>query len=142
MIKLRINEKDAKQEYGASLSNGSLAALMTPPPAKERIANKSRLQHGTRIIANNDTEKVDERQITLNVHFTANSEEEFLLRYANFCKMLAGGVVNIEVELQSGRVLRYETYYQSCSQYSQFYGGIAKFALKLIEPNPNQWTRQ
>lgn len=142
MIILRLNGRDAKTYYGASLSSGSLAALMTPPPSKERIVNKSRLQHGSRIISNSETEKVDERQLTLNIHFTANSEEEFLQRYERFCALLAGGVLNIDVQMPSGRTLHYETYYQSCSQYSQFYGGIAKFALKLIEPTPNQWTRQ
>lgn len=139
-IGLDINGKDAKSTWGMCLTSGSLAALMTPPPMKERIVNKSRLQHGVRVVA--PKEKVDERQLTLNVHFTAGSERDFLSRYSSFCEELSGGRLVLTLTLPGGRKIVYDTYYLSCSMYSQFYGGIAKFALKLTEPKPDQWAKR
>ena len=133
-IKVLGNYVDAHDRYGLRLSKGALEALMTPPPAKERITNKSRLQHGTRVVAS--AERVDERTISLPVHFCAPSETTFLARYEAFCALLSGGVFDFRVTLPSGKKVEYKTYYQSCAQYSQYYGGIAKFVLKLHEPNP------
>lgn len=135
-IGLRINGVDVKTQYGMSLSSGALAALMTPPPAKDRVTNKSRLEHGARVISAQGTEKIDERQLSLPVHFVANSEVQFVERYNRFCAMLAGGVLQIELTLPSGKIMSYLTYYQSCTQYSHYFGGIAKFILKVTEPNP------
>lgn len=133
-IKVLGEYVDAHEIYGLRLSSGALAALMTPPPAKDRIINKSRLQHGTRVVASN--EKIDERTLSLPVHFCAPSERVFLSRYEAFCALLSGGAFNFRVTLPSGKKVEYKTYYQSCAQYSQYYGGIAKFVLKLHEPNP------
>ena len=43
---LFINGKDAYLEWGIGLENGALLTLMTPPPNKDLIENKSRLEHG------------------------------------------------------------------------------------------------
>lgn len=127
-----INGKDAYTTWGISMDTSSLSALMTPPPVKEFIENKSRLEHGKRIITSNP--KVDERDITLTFNLTAKNEEQFFSRYNSFCNELATGVLNIKTKYQPD--VMYRMIYLSCSQFTQFMRGIGKFSLKLSEPNP------
>lgn len=130
---LFINGKDAYQEWGLFLSDTSLSSLMTPAPNKKFIENSSRLEHGKRVITSNPMK--DERNLTLQVCFTAPNEDLFFKRYSSFCKELDTGVLDIKTRYQPDIV--YKTIYVSCSQFSQFMRGIAKFTIKLIEPNPS-----
>lgn len=129
---LFINGKDAYKEWGMFLDETSLSALMTPAPNKEFIGNKSRLLDGKSVVVNSP--KKDERNITLQLIFTAPSKDVFFARYNSFCDELDGGVLEIKTRHQPDVV--YRTIYISCNQFSQFTYGIAKFALKLSEPNP------
>lgn len=127
-----INGKDAYTEFGITLDTSSLSALMTPPPVKEFIENKSRLESGKRVVP--FSPQVDERSITFTFNLSASSEEQFFERYDKFCEELKTGVLRLETKYQPGVV--YKTIYQSCGQFTQFLRGIAKFSLKLVEPNP------
>lgn len=129
---LFINNKDAYTTWGISLDETSLSTLMTPVPNKDFIENKSRLESGKRVTTDNP--QVDDRSFALQIHLTASDKTQFFSRYESFCKELATGVLNIKTSYQPGVV--YKTIYQSCSQFSQFMGGIGKFTLKLNEPNP------
>lgn len=129
---LFINGKDAYTTWGISMEGTSLSALMTPAPMKAFVESSSRLEHGKRVITSNP--KVDERNITLEIHLTAKNEDDFFSKYINFCNELATGVLNIRTKYQPNTI--YRTIYLSCSQFSQFMRGIAKFSLKLCEPNP------
>lgn len=127
-----INDKDAYTTWGISMDTSSLSALMTPPPMKEFIENKSRLENGKRVITSDS--KIDERNITLTFNLTAKSEDQFFVRYNSFCEELATGVLHIRSKYQPNVV--YKTIYLSCNQFTQFMRGIASFSLKLVEPNP------
>lgn len=129
---LFINGKDAYAEWGISLDDTSLSALMTPPPNKELIENSSRLEHGKRVIT--DNVKVDERNLTLQINLTAPTKDLFFDRYLSFCNELKTGTLNIRTKYQPA--VLYRTIYVSCNQFSQFMQGIGKFVLKLNEPNP------
>ena len=129
---LYINGKDAYETWGMSLSDTSLSALLTPPPNKDYIESKSRLEHGKSVIL--DNVKVDERDVTLQVHFTAKSEAQFFDRYSSFCEELKGGKLELRTSYQPTVIYRF--IYVSCQQFSQFMRGIAKFSLRLNEPNP------
>lgn len=133
---LFINGKDAYKEWGISMDDTSLSSLMTPAPNKELIENKSRLDHGKRVITSNS--KMDERNITLQFNLVAPTSDVFFSRYQSFCEELAAGVLNIKTKYQPNVV--YKTIYQSCSQFSQFMQGIGKFTLKLNEYNPSDRT--
>lgn len=130
---LRINGKDAYTEWGISMDETSLSALMTPPPVKPYITNEDRMKHGKEYLYS--SVNVDFRDVTLQLNLTATSEEQFFARYASFCEVLAQGKIDIETSFQKGVV--YHCLYQSCSQFSQFMRGIGKFILKIIEPNPS-----
>ena len=135
---LFINSKDAYSTWGISLDNTSLSSLMTPPPNKDFIENKSRLSHGKKVITTNP--KMDERNVTLQIHLTARDETDFFNKYESFCEELSKGVLNIRTKYQPN--VMYRMIYLSCSQFSQFMRGIAKFALKLNEPDPSNRNTQ
>ena len=132
---LFINGKDAYIEWGVSMDTSSLSALMTPAANKDLPENKSRLEHGKRVISDISIVKLDERQLTLTINLTARNEAEFFSRYSSFCNELATGRIDIKTMYQPDIV--YKTIYKSCSQFTQFMRGIAHFSLKLEEPNPN-----
>lgn len=132
--KLIINGENADEKWGISLGESSLSELMTPPANKAFIENESRLQHGKQILVANP--KVEARNLTLQLNLTAATKSAFFDKYNLFCKeVLATGVLNIETGYQEEVI--YKTIYVSCSQFSQFMQGIAKFSLKLIEPDPS-----
>lgn len=130
---LKINGKDAYTEWGISFDQTALSTLMTPPPNKSYIENKSRLENGKKVLVHNP--KVDERSVTLSFNLTARNDGEFFERYNSFCEELRGGVLNIETKYQNGVV--YKMVYESCSQFSQLIREIARFSLRLVEPNPD-----
>lgn len=130
---LYINGKDAYITWGISMDDTALSALMTPAPNKELIENKSRLEHGKRVITSNP--KKDERNLTLQINLTAPDKDTFFARYYSFCKELDSGTLEIKTKYQPEVI--YRTVYLSCQQFSQFMQGIGKFVLKLNEPNPS-----
>ena len=130
---LIINGKDAYTTWGVSLSQTALTSLMTPPEMKDYIKTTARTEHGSRLINNNPV--FNERTITLDMHLIAADEEHFIAQYNAFCRVLAGGYLEISTRWQPDII--YRTFFQSCSQYSQLIDGLAKFTLKIIEPNPN-----
>lgn len=129
---LLINGVDAYTEYGISLSDGAISTLLTPPPLKDFIENEAREENGKTVILN--TPVFNSRDIALNIHLTASSDEDFFTKYSAFCEVLKTGSLNIQIKQQEDVI--YRCIYQSCSQFSQLLFGIAKFTLKLTEPNP------
>ena len=130
---LYINGKDAYIQWGLSMESSALSVLMTPAPNKEPISNKSRLEHGKRVI--NGIERIDERELNLQFHIKADSQDDFLNKYSSFCSELSKGVLELKTMYQPDVV--YRTNYLSCTQFSEYRLGLAKFTLRLNEPNPN-----
>ena len=130
---LYINGQDAWTTWGIGMDSGSLGTLMAPPSLKDFVSNESRLEDGRQYIVTNA--RVKERELTLRLSLYAPTARLFFDRYVSFCKdVLETGIMNINTKYQQGVV--YHCIYQSCSQYTQYRGKVAKFALKLIEPNP------
>lgn len=134
MVALTINGKDAKNVFGIMLDESSLGQLMTPPPMKERITSKSRIENGIRVVTDATT-YVDSRDITLQLLLYAATQSDFLAKYALFCNELKSK--EIVIGTVSGT---YHCIYLSCSQFSQFQRGIGKFVLRLREFNPANRT--
>lgn len=136
---IKINGFDAWVKWGVSLTDGARTALMTPPAAKDYITNDSPLEHGQQYVTDTDSlPKTDAREVSLPLHFCATSQTQFLTRYNAFCTdILAGRKIEL-TDLVTG--ITYHLLYKSCSQYSAFFGGIAKFTLKVEEPNPESRT--
>lgn len=141
---LFINGKDAYATWGITMDTASLSALMTPPPLKPMVSNKSLAEDGRQVLGINEHSRglyrprIDERTLTLTINMSAQSEAEFMSRYALFCEELRGARLDISTAYQSGVV--YHTLYESCQQFSQFMRGIASFSLRLNEYNPKNRT--
>lgn len=131
-----INGNDAQKVYGVIFGSDSFTALLTPAPVKAYIENKSALSHGKQVLNDQDLPpKLDERDLQLTFYLRANSMEQFLTRYAAFTAVLQAGKVEIRTKYQPK--VTYRCNYISCAQFTQFNGRLAKFVLKLNEPNPN-----
>jgi len=130
---LYINGQDAWTTWGIGMDSSGLSALMTPAPVKDFVSNESRLEHGRQYITTHP--RLKERELTLRLSLYAPTVSLFYSRYASFCKdVLATGIVNISTKYQEGVV--YHCLYQSCAQYTQYRGKVARFSLRLVEPNP------
>lgn len=128
---LFINGKDAYTQWSITMDSTSLSSLLTPPPLKAYIENNSRTDDGRQYLS---LGTVDARELSLNLNLTANNEEEFFQRYNSFCTELRNGELRISTKYQPEVV--YNCLYVSCTQFTQFMRGIAKFTLKLREPDP------
>lgn len=128
-----INGYDAFTRYGVNLEDGALSTLMTPAPMKDFVEGKSRARHGKSVIVNNA--KYDSREMTLPFHLIAVSKDAFFEKYALFCsEVLSKGKFELKTRYQSDVV--YRLVYISCSQFSQYGQSLAKFSLKVEEPDP------
>lgn len=146
---LEINGQDAYSAWGVGLEDGALSELMAYPAVKEWITNESRLENGTRYTQpnlgdNTMTPMRAAREITLPMHITAKTREEYLNRHgAFFAALMLTGDVNIRTKWQLTTMYRCK--YLSCTQFTQYHddgGGIIRFALRLVEPNPNDGDRE
>lgn len=133
---LFINGKDAYTEYGMSLEDGAISALLTPPSLKEFVENESRIENGKKIIVGYPV--YDARDVSLAFHIVAPTKEAFFAKYQALCAVLQKGIVKIKTKYQADTV--YKFVYNSCTQFSQYSFGIAKFTLKLTEANPADRT--
>ena len=129
-----------ESRWGVFIAETSITALMTPAPLKAYITNKSALSHGKQVLTDNGNKpKVDERDVQLTFGLKARSLAQFLTRYRSFCEELKKGAIELTVVISEGSSYIKETYhliYNSCSQYTEFNGRLARFVLKLTEPNP------
>lgn len=126
-----INGVDAYATYGITLQDSALATLMTPPEMKDYITSEIRTENGKRYFGN---ARQASRELSLGFNLTASSREEFFKRYNAFCEVLTAGKFTLRTKYQPG--VTYTLYYNDCSQYQQLIDGIAKFTLKVTEPNP------
>lgn len=131
---LYINGKDAFDEWGIFLDGTALSALMTPPSAKDYISNSFRNRTGKIVVAA-DKFKFDERDITISIYLSAKTESDFLTKYASFCEELSKGWLVINTIYQPN--VYYRCLYVSCSQLSEYMRQLAKFTLKVNEPDPS-----
>lgn len=140
--KVYFNDDELSSEvmYGIFIAETSLTALMTPPPLKQYITNKSALVNGTYAVTQtNAIPKIDERDVQIVFGLKAKSMAQFISRYHAFCKILSKGKIDLTIELTENDFAFKETYhllYTSCSQYSEYNGRLARFVLKLVEPDP------
>lgn len=129
---LYINNKDAYVTWGIYADADAMSVLMTPPPQKDRITNNSPLEHGVQYLRS--LNKVDERTITLVIYLRADGLADFMAKYASFCEELRSNTLNIRTKWETG--VEYKCLYVSCTQFSEYRFGLAKFSLRLVEPNP------
>lgn len=133
---LTINDKDARTTWGIIPNTKLMAGLLAPAPVKDAIQSESRLEHGTRTIIPEASVKLAKRDITLEVGLMAPSLTEFYALYKSFMEELTSGWLRIASPRYLPGVV-FHCRYVSCTQFTNYNGRIAKFILKLEEPNPN-----
>lgn len=131
--KFSINGKDAFNTFGVFLGGNSIDALLTPPSAKKRISNESRLLPGIQVI---DYKNVPQsRDITLVFYFKGKDYSNLYSMIEAFIQELMNGITTFVInELP---LVKFKLDFESSSPIKQINGKLAKISLKFTEPNPN-----
>ena len=133
MADLIINGVDAYRQWGVRMGDNFLDSLGAAVPMKEFIENKSRLEHGKRVITTNP--KLDERELTLVFTIEGGSQSDYQDKKTAFYKELYKGEVTLQVGDGSSDV--YHLIYKRSVSYGQSidrtFGNIS---VKFNEPNP------
>ena len=138
MAELLINNKDAYAIWGVKMGKGFLDVLGASSSMKEFIENKSRLEHGKRVIVNDP--KIDEREITLSFTIGGLFQSEFSkIKKACFVELYKGKV-DIQVPA-NGSEMYHLIYLGKNITYAQSLGRtFGKISAKFNEPNPASRT--
>ena len=132
MSDLLINTQDAYTTWGVRMGEGFLDVLGASSPMKEFIENKSRLEHGKRVIINDP--KIDEREIE------GNSQSDYQAKKKAFFEELYKGVVDIQVPANSNEIYHLIYLGKSVAYAQSFDQTFGKISAKFNEPNPANRT--
>ena len=138
MPDLLINNKDAYATWGVRMGDGFLDALGASAPMKEFIENKSRLEHGKRVIIDNP--KVDEREITLSFTIEGSSQSDYQSKKKAFFEELYRGIIDIKIPANSNEVYHLIYLGKSVSYAQSIDRTFGKISSKFSEPNPANRT--
>lgn len=130
---LIINGKDALDTWGVSMGDGFLNSILTPPPVKDYIENKSRLEDGKRVIFNN--KKYDEREFNLIFTLKGSNQSDYISKFKAFMSEMTSGLVSINIPAIGDDV--YHVYYNNSTSFAfSIDHTFSKIAMKVCEPNP------
>lgn len=138
MADLLINGRDAFQVWGVRMGDNFLNSLGASVPMKDFIENKSRLEHGKRIIAT--TPKLDEREITLAFTIEGNSQSDYQTKKIAFFEELYKGVIDIQIPAISNAIYRLIYLGKSITYAQSVDRTFGKCSIKFCEPNPSLRT--
>lgn len=134
---LFINGKDAFDKWGVNMGDNFLNVLLTPPPVKEYIENKSRTEDGKKVLF--DNKKNDERDMTLTFTIQGDNQSDYLSKYKAFMAEMYSGMVSIKVPVLGSDV--YHVYYKNAASYAMSLDRtFSKISMKVCEPNPAERT--
>lgn len=140
MSDLLINTQDAYTTWGVRMGEGFLDVLGASSPMKEFIENKSRLEHGKRVIINDP--KIDEREITLSFTIEGNSQSDCQAKKKAFFEELYKGVVDIQVPANSNEIYHLIYLGKSVAYAQSLDHTFGKISAKFNEPNPSPEGRK
>ena len=132
---LFINNKDSYDNWGISMDTSSLSALMTPPPNKEFIENKSRLEHGKQVLMDNP--KLDERELTLVFTVEGDSPADYQAKKTAFYEELYKGKIDIQIPENSSDIYHLLYLGKSVSYAQSLDRTFGKISAKFCEYNPS-----
>ena len=138
MSDLLINTQDAYTTWGVRMGEGFLDVLGASSPMKEFIENKSRLEHGKRVIINDP--KIDEREITLSFTIEGNSQSDYQAKKKAFFEELYKCVVDIQVPANSNEIYHLIYLGKSVAYAQSLDQTFGKISAKFNEPNPANRT--
>lgn len=134
-----INGQDTYATWGIILAPGSVDALLALPPAKEYVANESRLQDGVRVLTGSTAKPLDAaRDVTLELHLLARDAADYKAKYGAFRAYIKAHRDLAVATEHSTDVFHF--LYRSCNSFSDWNGRVSHIALSLWEPNPGNRT--
>lgn len=134
MADLLINGKDAYTTWGVRIGEKFLDTIGALSPLKEFIENKSRLEHGKRVIMNDP--KLDERDITLTFTIEGKSKSDYQAKKKAFYEELYKGKVDIQVPDNSDEVYHLTYTGKNVSYAQSLDRTFGKVSMRFNEPNP------
>lgn len=134
MADLLINNKEAYATWGVRMGDGFLDVIGASAPMKEFIENKSRLEHGKRVII--ASPKVDEREIALSFTIEGSSQSDYQAKKKSFFEELYKGAVDIQIPANSSDVYHLIYLGKSVTYAQSIDRTFGKLSAKFCEPNP------
>ena len=126
---MKINEKDAFKTWGVFLQEGAEGKLLLPANNKPIVTNKSRLEHGKRVVI--DEIYIDERDVILTFCIQANSRVEFKQKYKSFVEELRKGLTRLEYDSEVYKFLLKDF------MELDFFNRLGTLSVRFNEPNPH-----
>lgn len=133
---LYINDKDAWTEWGVNMGEGCLNAIDGFAPMKEYIENESRLEHGKRVIVNEDVLKVASRELTLHFTIKGDTKEDFRTKRVAFETELRKGLMKVRVPELGEQIYKLIYLGKSVDYAMNMARTFCTMAAKFEEPNP------
>lgn len=140
MIELLINGKDAYLEWGIRMGDKFLDALGASVPMKEFIENKSRLEHGKRVLLTNP--RLDSREITLTFTIEGETPSDYADKKKRFYDELYKVKMTIQVPENGNEVYHLNYLGKSISYAQSLDRTFGKISSKFEEPNPSPVGRK
>lgn len=134
MADLIINGRNALQVWGIRMGDKFLDVLGSSSPMKEFIENKSRLEHGKRVIVANP--KLDSREITLAFTIEGETPSDFNDKKKLFYDELYKGEITIQVPKNGNDVYRLIYLGKSATYGQSLDRTFGKISAKFCECNP------
>jgi hypothetical protein len=135
-----VDTYNLKDDFGISLSDGAISTLLSPPAAKERVSNESRLENGKRIDIDTPT-YFQSRDLTLEMHLIASSFEDYIAKWRSFLSAITATGEGIKLSFRIyEQTLVFDLQYVSCTQFAVYNGTLGKFAVRFTERVPMNGT--
>lgn len=131
---LIINGVDAFENWGVSMGKGFLDAIDSFVPMKGYVTNKSRLEHGERVLLG--TPKVDSREVNLSVTISGLSEADYRKKRKLFEAELQKGLITIKVPALGEDVYKLIYLGKSPTYNMNLARTFSEVSLRFNEPNP------
>ncbi len=125
---LLINGKDAFKTWGVFLQERTEGKLLLPANNKPIVTNKSRLEHGKRVVI--DEIYIDERDVILSFCISASSRAEFKQRYQAFISELRKGLIRLEYDNEVYKFLLKDF------MELDYLDRVGTLSVRFNEPNP------
>lgn len=134
MADLLINGRDAFLAWGVRMGDKFLDVLGASVPMKELIENKSRLEHGKRVITTNP--RLDSREITLAFTIEGETPSDYADKKRRFYEELYKVKITIQVP-ENGDEVYHLNYLGKSANYGQSIDRtFGKLSVKFEEINP------
>ncbi|EKJ91760.1 hypothetical protein QR305_02018 [Bacteroides finegoldii] len=134
MADLLINGRDAYAVWGVRMGDNFLDVVGSSVPIKELIENKSRVEHGKRVIINNP--KLDERELTLTFTIEGSSQSDYQVKKTSFFEELYKGVITVQIPANSSDIYHLIYLGKSVTYAQSLDRTFGRISAKFCEPNP------